>query len=76
MGKIDAVKSKINVLTALMIVFLTALFAVIGYAFVHRREFDFIDGCYVFGGAFILIVLFCGSMWLIRKEIERLEKMQ
>lgn len=76
MGKIDAVKSKINVLTALMIVFLTTLFAIIGYTFIHRREFDFIDGCYVFGGAFILIVLFCGSMWLIRKEIERLEKMQ
>lgn len=74
-GKIDAVKSKINAITALMVVFLTALFAVIGYAFVHRREFNFIDGCYVFGGAFILIVLFCGSMWWLRKEIKILEKM-
>lgn len=43
MGKIDAVKSKINVLTALMIVFLTALFAVIGYIFVHWNEFDTIS---------------------------------
>lgn len=74
-GKIDAVKSKINVLTALMVVFLTALFAVIGYAFVHWREFDFIDVCIIFGGAFALSVLFCGSMWLLRKEIKILEKM-
>lgn len=74
-GKIDAVKSKINVLTALMVVFLTALFAVIGYAFVHWREFDFIDVCIIFGCVFILIVLFCGCIWRLNKEIKILEEM-
>ncbi len=75
MGKIDAVKSKINVLTALMIVFLTTLFAVIGYTFIHRREFDFTDGCIVFGVMVLLIVVFCGSLLWISKEIKNLEKM-
>ena len=75
MGKIDAVKSKINAITALMVVFLTALFAVIGYTFAHKRELNFVDMCYIVGGAFVLIVLLCGSIWLIRKEIKRLEKM-
>ncbi len=75
MGKIDAVKSKINAITALMVVFLTALFAVIGYTFIHRREFDFIDGCIVFGVMVLLIVVFCGSLLWISKEIKNLEKM-
>lgn len=75
MGKIDAVKSKINAITALMVVFLTALFAVIGYTFANKRELNFVDMCYIVGGAFVLIVLLCGSIWLIRKEIKRLEKM-
>lgn len=74
-GKIDAVKSKINAITALMVVFLTALFAVIGYIFVHWNEFDFMNGCIVFAGVVALIALFCGSMWLLRKEIKILEKM-
>lgn len=74
-AKIDAVKSKINAITALMVVFLTALFAVIGYVFVHWREFDFINGCIVFAGVVALIALFCGSMWLLRKEIKILENM-
>ena len=73
-GKIDAVKSKINVLTAL-IVFLTALFAVIGYVFVHWNEFKIINACIVFTGAVALIILFCGSIWWLRKEIKILEKM-
>ena len=75
MGKIDAVKSKINVLTALMIVFLTTLFAVIGYAFIHRREFDFIDGCIIFSVMVLLIIIVCGSLLWISKEIKNLEKM-
>lgn len=75
MGKIDAVKSKINVLTALMIVFLTALFAVIGYTFTHKQILSFIDMCYAVSVALALLILFCGSMWLIRKEIKILEKM-
>lgn len=75
MGKIDAVKSKINVLTALMIVFLTTLFAIIGYTFIHRRELDFVDGCIVFGVMVLLIVVFCGSLLWISKEIKNLEKM-
>ena len=75
MGKIDAVKSKINAITALMVVFLTALFAVIGYTFTHKQELNVVDMCYIVGGAFMLIVLFCGSMWWLRKEIKILEKM-
>lgn len=73
-GKIDAVKSKINAITALMVVFLTALFAVIGYTFAHKRELNFVDMCYIVGSAFVLIALFCGSMWWLRKEIKILEE--
>lgn len=39
MSKKDAIKSKINTLTAVMVVFLTALLAVAGYAFVPTNKF-------------------------------------
>lgn len=74
-GKIDAVKSKINAITALMVVFLTALFAVIGYVFVHWREFDFMNGCVVCCGMVALMIFLYVSVWLLRKEIKILEKM-
>lgn len=60
-AKIDAVKSKINVLTALMVVFLTALFAVIGYVFVHWREFNVVDVCIIF---WLCIYIDCPILWM------------
>ena len=39
MSKKDAIKSKINTLAAVMVVFLTALLAVAGYAFESTNKF-------------------------------------
>lgn len=75
MGKIDAVKSKINVLTALMVVFITALFAVIGYIFVHWNEFDTISMYIVFSAMFGLAISFYICIIWLGKEIKKLEKM-
>ena len=72
MSKKDTIKSKINTLTAVMVVF--ALLAVAGYAFVNRREFDFIDGCFVVVGVSGLIGVVCGCVLWIKKELKRLEK--
>lgn len=74
MSKKDAIKSKINTLTAVMVVFLTALLAVAGYAFVNRREFDFADGCFIVVGVSGLIGVVCGCALWIKKELKRLEK--
>lgn len=74
MSKKDAIKSKINTLTAVMVVFLTALLAVAGYAFVNRREFDFVDGCFIVVGVSGLIGVVCGCALWIKKELKRLEK--
>lgn len=75
MGKIDAVKSKINAITALMVVFLTALFAVIGYAFVHWSEFNATNMYMIIGAMCGLAVSFCVCIIWLGKEIEVLEKM-
>lgn len=74
-GKIDAVKSKINAITALMVVFLTALFAVIGYVFVHWNKFDTIDVYVVFGAMFGLAISFFICIIWLGKEIKILEEM-
>ena len=76
MSKKDATKSKINALIATMVVFLTSLLAVIGYAFVHRRELNVVDACFMIGGLVVLIVSFCVSVLWIKKEIKRLEKIK
>lgn len=75
MGKIDAVKSLINAITALMVVFLTALFAVIGYAFVHWSEFDAIERYGVTSAMCGLAISFCVCIIWLGKEIKVLEEM-
>ena len=70
----DAVKANINMLTALMVVFLTALFAVIGYTFDKRKVIDFADGCIIFVATASLIIAFYICMLLLKSEIKRLAK--
>lgn len=76
MSKKDAVKSKINAFIVAMGVILTALFAVIGYAFVNYETMSFTKGCAMIAGIVALIALFCATIWLLSKEIKRLEKMK
>ncbi|MGX3010894.1 hypothetical protein ACWIUD_04925 [Helicobacter sp. 23-1044] len=70
----DAVKANINMLTALMVVFLTALFAVIGYTFDKRKVIDFTDWCIIFITMLALATAFYVCMILLKKDIKRLEK--
>lgn len=72
----DAIKATINIITALMVVFLTALFAVAGYTFDKHKELDIIDMCIVAISVIVLIALFCVCMFLLKKNIKRLEKMK
>lgn len=74
MSKKDAVKSKINAFIVAMGLILTALFAVIGYAFVTYETISFTKWCVAFASMIALIVAFCIIVWLISKEIKRLEK--
>ncbi len=59
-----------------MVVFLSALLGVSGYAFVHRREFDMVDMCFVGLGMAVLTILVCIVAFAIKKEIKRLEKLK
>ncbi len=76
MSKKDAVKSKINAFIVAMGVILTALFAVIGYAFVNYETMSIAKGSFVVGGIVALIALFCVVIWRMNKEIIRLENMK
>lgn len=76
MSKKDSSKATINILTAAMMVFMTSLLAVIGFIFIHRRNFDFVDGCLVAAGVIGLAMLMCACILWIKKEIKRLEKMK
>lgn len=76
MSKKDAVKSKISAFISAMVVFLTALLAVIGFAFVNYEKMSFAKGCAMIAGIVALIALFCATIWLLSKEIKRLEKMK
>lgn len=55
---------------------MTSLLAVIGFIFIHRRNFDFVDGCLVLAGVIGLAMLMCACILWIKKEIKRLEKIK
>ncbi|MGX3010897.1 hypothetical protein ACWIUD_04940 [Helicobacter sp. 23-1044] len=76
MSKKDSTKSKINALISAMVVFLTALLAVIGYAFVNYETLGFFKGCCVVVALIILTILFCLCVFSIKKDLKRLEKMK
>lgn len=76
MSKKDSVKSSINIFTAIMVVLLTALFAVIGYAFVNYETLSSTKWYAIVVALIVLAVLFYLCVLYIKKDLKRLEKMK
>ena len=76
MSKKDATKSSINVLLALMVVFLSALLGVIGWVFVRYEELSLFKLIGAISGGCFLLGIFCAFAFSIYRQLKKLEKMK
>lgn len=76
MSKKERIKVMLDMLKAVIIAFLTALFGLFGYAVIHYENLDMIRAIGVAFGAIILIIFLIISIILFFKELDKLEKEQ
>ena len=76
MSKKEKIKIEIDILKAIIILCLTALFGIFGYSVVHYQTIDIVQGISIIAGIAILIFacfLLAKRMYKNLKEIEELE---
>lgn len=76
MSRKERVKTMLDMLKALIIAFLTALFGLFGYAVINHEKLDTIRALGVVFGAIVLIVFLILSIALFFRELDELEKME
>lgn len=76
MSRKERVKTMLDMLKAIIIAFLTALFGLFGYAVINYEKLDMVRALGVVFGAIILIVFLILSIALFFKELDELEKME
>ncbi|EAH5887194.1 hypothetical protein K8T27_000572 [Campylobacter upsaliensis] len=76
MSKKERIKLEIDVLKALMLAFLTALFGIFGFCVLNYSRIDWIQALFIVLGvifACILLYAFSKRIYKILKQIEELE---
>ncbi|RDU51254.1 hypothetical protein [Helicobacter sp. MIT 01-3238] len=72
MSKKDATKSSINVLLALMVVFLSALLGIIGWVFVRYEELSLFKLIGAISGGCFLLGIFCAFAFSIYRQAQKI----
>lgn len=76
MSRKERVKTMLDMLKAIIIAFLTALFGLFGYAVINYEKLDMVRALGVVFGAIVLIAFLILSITLFFKELDELEKME
>ncbi|TLD86682.1 MULTISPECIES: hypothetical protein [Helicobacter] len=76
MSRKERVKIMLDMLKAIIIAFLTALFGLFGYAVINYEKLDMVRALGVVFGAIVLIAFLILSIALFFKELDELEKME
>lgn len=76
MSQKERIKLEIDVLKALMLAFLTAIFGIFGYCAINYNHIDWIQALFIALGvivSFIVLYVLSKRIYKILKEIEELE---
>ena len=76
MSQKERIKLEIDVLKALMLAFLTAIFGIFGYSVLNYNRIDWIQGVFIALGVVfscVLLYIFSKRIYKILKQIEELE---
>lgn len=76
MSRKERTKTMLDMLKAVIIAFLTALFGLFGYAVINYEKLDMVRALGVVFGAVVLIGCLALSVVLFFRELDELEKME
>lgn len=73
MSNKERIKLEIDVLKALLLAFLTAIFGVFGYSVINYQKIDILQGISIIAGLFILFLI---VYFLAKRTIKNLNKIE